>query len=160
MPGPSASTSSRGSSGAGTTRRALGSLLLECARYHSLATATRSLIKKAHRGRLFDRNVSGDRFHRLPHPHLKRTPSPDELKRTSPTSTKRLKTTSASLKGTQWPFTSTKCHALKPSSDDQDALDAVDRDGVRSVGVYLPSFKRSEECRELLDFCEARSARP
>ena len=57
------------------------------------------------------------------------------------------------------PFTSTKCHALKPSSDDQDALDAVDRATVRALSVYLPSFKRSEECRELLDFY-VRQKRP
>ena len=69
----------------------------------------RGFIKEAHRGRLPDRNVSVDRLDRLPAPHLKRTPLPDELKPDSPTATKRLKTTSASLKGTQWPFTSTKC---------------------------------------------------
>ena len=52
--------------------RALGSLLLECARYRApLATATRvTSLREAHRGRLPDRNVSVDRFHRLPAPSL------------------------------------------------------------------------------------------
>ena len=140
--------------------RALGSLLLDCARYRaSLATATRVSLRK----RIEDVYLTGtcpaiDSI-AFPHPHLKRTPLPDELKPDSPTSTKRLKTTSASLKGTQWPFTPTKCHALKPASDDQDALDQVDRATVRALSVYLPSFKRSDECRELLDFY-VRQKRP
>ena len=93
--------------------RALGSLLLDCARYRaSLATATRVTLRK----RIEDVYLTGtcpsiDSI-AFPHPHLKRTPLPDELKPDSPTATKRLKTTSSSLKGTQWPFTATKCHAL------------------------------------------------
>ena len=39
------------------------------------------------------------------------------------------------------------------------AMDAVDRATVRALSVYLPSFKRSEECRELLDFY-VRQKRP
>ena len=93
--------------------RALGSLLLDCARYRaSLATATRVSLRK----RIEDVYLTGtcpaiDSI-AFPHPHLKRTPLPDELKPDSPTSTKRLKTTSSSLKGTQWPLTSTKCTAM------------------------------------------------
>ena len=48
---------------------------------------------------------------------------------------------------------------MKPSSDDQDSLDAVDRATVKALSVYLPSFKRSDECRELLDFY-VRQKRP
>ena len=114
--------------------RALGSLLLDCARYRaSLATATRVTLRK----RIEDVYLTGtcpaiDSI-AFPHPHLKRTPLPDELKPDSPTATKRLKTTSASLKGTQWPFTSTKCHALKPASDDQDAFDGVEFPGHQNL---------------------------
>ena len=79
--------------------RALGSLLLDCARYRaSLATATRVTLRK----RIEDVYLTGtcpsiDSI-ASPHPHLKRTPLPDEFKPDSPRPTKRLKTTSASLK--------------------------------------------------------------
>lgn len=132
------------------TARALGSLVVECASYRAaLASKTREGLRQS----IEDVYLTGacpSVTITFPHPHLKRTPLQGEVQAFDSTATKRLK--SATVSKPHWPFTTTKCTILRPTSDAADALDKVDTVAIRALSAYLPAFKRSEECAQLLDF--------